>query len=185
MKPMKKPIIAAAAVLATLIAVPLASANAPVLPALAVRTVHLAVEVRAEHECMAAAQRRMESRHHRWEDQARVTGEADEAHFDLQLEHENILDGHRALVERHEWLLIREAAIRRSVRRAGSRLTAAERARAERGLAAIAAEEEEIEAEHHRLLGAHERISRQHDEIVDVYAARSSRIPAGTRVASR
>jgi hypothetical protein len=179
MKAMKKPLLAALAALATLIVVvPVASANAgPVPQALPARTLQLAVEVRAEHQCMDAAQARMESRHRRWEDEARVAG-SDESHWTLQLEHEGVLDSHQNLVERHQWLMVREAEIRRSVRRAGRRITPAQRRAAERGLAEIETEVDEIETQHHTLLTAHERISRQHDEIVQTYVARNSRTPA-------
>jgi hypothetical protein len=160
MKPMQKTITAVFAALTILIAVPLASANAPTTTGapLAVRAMRLAVEVRAEQECLKGAQRRMEQRHRRWEDEARVSGAMSDAHFTLQLEHEQVLDQHRALLERYEWLRVREGELRRAVRRGATD---------ENELARLASEMEQIEARHRALLEQHERMSLQHDEIID------------------
>src|SRR6188472_3165516 len=118
MKPMKKTLIALAAIATTLAGVAgTASANAPGLP-LAARLGQVTVEVHHEHDCMTAIQQRLETRHQRFVDEARLSGLADdEQHWNLVLEHEQVVDRHREVVERHEWLVIREGELRRSLRR--------------------------------------------------------------------
>src|SRR5688572_7840843 len=157
---MKKTLIGLATVLSIAGIAATASANAPSLP-LPARIGQIAVEVRHEHDCMTGAQTRLEQRHRRWIDEARVSGIADdERHWNLQLEHEQVVDQHLGLVERHEWIVVREGELRRTLRRNPRNRNALAQ------IAALESEERSIEREHRALLVRHEGLLRQHDQMI-------------------